>query len=140
MRKSIVFITMLLFMAVVSSQLFAGSSDMAESRIDELDKLNREAVRQIVGEPEKGTINLKVRAIPVKDGYKFEPLEKEATPSLPDTLLTKESDDKLFTFREGISRLTKNKPAITPYRHYGNEGEYISFKDAIIRLSRSSEK
>jgi hypothetical protein len=140
MKKPAVFIIILLIPLIVLPSLHAGSSDMVENRVDELDKLNKEAVKQVAGQPEKGTINLKVRAIPGKDGYKFEPIEKDDAPYVSGVFLNQENGDKIFTLREGITRLVKNKPGITPYRNYGNEGEYISFKDAIIRLNRSKEQ
>ena len=140
MKKFMVFFIILSFFLIVSAPSQGrGNRDMVENRIDELDKLNKEAVNQIAGKPGSGIINIKVRAIPGKDGYRFEPIDKETTSSMPETLLPQESGDKFFTFREGIARLANNKPAITPYKRYGNEGEYISFKDAIIRLSRSKK-
>lgn len=136
MKKFMVILIVLSLLLIVSGSSAAGNRDMVENRVDELDRLNKEAVKQIAGKPESGTINLKVRAIPGKDGYRFETIHKETTSSMPDTLLPQESVDKFFTFREGISRLANNKPAITPYKRYGNEGEYISFKDAIINRSK----
>jgi len=140
MKKIIVFIIILFFFLIVSAPSRAGNRDMVEKRVDELDELNKEAVKQIAGQPGSGTINLKVRAIPGKDGYRFETIDKETTPSIPDILLPQESGEKFFTFREGLARLANNKPAITPYKRYSNEGEYISFKDAIIRLNRSKKQ
>ncbi|MFH1976452.1 MAG: hypothetical protein ABIJ52_13005 [Pseudomonadota bacterium] len=127
------------FVITTSSLLWAGNRDMVEKRVDELDKLNKEALNQIAGQPESGIINIRVKAIPEKDGYRFEPIDKETTSSMPDTFLPQESGDKFFSFREGIARRANNKPAITPYKFYGNEGEFISFKDAIIRLSRRNK-
>ncbi len=139
MEKIVTILIVLCFFLIVSAPSRAGNRDMAEERVDELGELNKEAVNQIAGQPERGTINLKVRAIPGKDGYRFETIDKETTPSRPDTFLPQERGDKVFSLREGIARLANNKPAITPYRHYSNEGEYITFKDAIIRLSRSKK-
>jgi len=139
MKKFIVFLIVLSFFLVVSSPSRAGNRDMVENRIDELDKLNKEAVNQLAGKPQSGIINIKVRAIPGKDGYRFEPIDKETTSFKPDTLLPEDGDGRFFTFREGIARLANKKPAITPYKRYGNEGEYITFKDAILRLSRSNK-
>ncbi len=140
MKKFMVFLIILSFFLIVSEPSRAGNRDMVENRVDELDKLNKEAVNQIAGQPESGTINLKVRAIPGKDGYRFEPIDKETTSPIPDSLLPQESGEKFFTFREGLARLANNKPAITPYKRYSNEGEYISFKDAIIRRIRSKKQ
>jgi hypothetical protein len=137
MIKHIVFLIILFFPLLSSSLLMAGNVDMVENRVDELDKLNMEAVDQIAGKPGKGIINLKVRAIPGKDGYKFVPIEKEPAQSGPDNVLSDSGEDRFFTFRDGIARLTNKKPAITPYKNLSNEGEYITFKDAVIRLSRS---
>lgn len=139
MKKFMIFLIIFSFFLIASAPLKAGNSEMVENRIDELDKLNKEAVNQIAGKPEKGIINMKVRAIPGKDGYRFETIDKETPPSVPDTLLPQDSGDKFFSFREGIARLANKKPAITPYKSYSNEGEYITFKDAIIRLSRSKK-
>jgi len=139
MKKFMIFFIILSFSLIVSAPSQAGNRDIVENRIDTLDKLNKEAVNQIAGKPESGIINIKVRAIPGKDGYRFEPIDKETTPSMPETLLPEENGDKFFSFREGIARLANNKPAITPYRLYSNEGEYISFKDAILRLSESKK-
>ncbi len=127
------------FVITISSLLWAGNREMVEKRIDELDKLKKEAVNRIAGQPENGIINIKVRAIPEKEGYRFELKDKETISSTPATFLPQERGDKFFSFREGIARLANNKPAITPYKFYGNEGEYISFKDAIIRLSRRNK-
>ncbi len=139
MKKIMVFFIILSFILIVSAPSQAGNRDMVENRVDELDELNKEAVNQIAGQPESGTINLKVRAIPGKYGYRFETIDKETPPSKPEILLPQESGDKFFSFREGIARLANNKPAITPYKSYSNEGEYITFKDAIIRLNRSKK-
>jgi len=139
MKKFMVFFIILSFFLIVSVPLQAGNRDMVEKRIGELDKLNKEAVKRIAGQPESGIVNIKIRAIPEKDGYRFELKDKEMTSSMPATFLPQESGDKFFSFREGIARLANNKPAITPYKFYGNEGEYISFKDAIIRRSRSKK-
>lgn len=138
MKKSMVFIIILSCFLIVSVPSLAGNREMVENRIDELDKLNKDAVNQIAGKPESGIINIKVRAIPGKDGYRFEPIDKETTSSIsaPDTLLPEDGDGRFFTFRDGIARLVNNKPAITPYKRYSNEGDYITFKDAILRLSR----
>jgi len=139
MVKTMKCIIGIFFVITISSLLWAGNREMVEKRIGELDKLNKEAVNQIAGQPESGIINISVRAIPEKEGYRFEPKVKETTSSMPATFLPQESGGKLFSFREGIARLANNKPAITPYKFYGNEGEYISFKDAIIRLSRRNK-
>lgn len=139
MKKNMVILAVLFFFIIVSTVCRAGNIDMAEERIYELDLLNKEAVNQTAEQPESGTINLKVRAIPGKDGYRFETIDKETTPYRPENILPQERGDKVFSFREGIARLANNKPAITPYKHYSNEGEYITFKDAIIRLSRSKK-
>lgn len=139
MKKFMVFFIILSFFLIVSAPSQAGNREMVEKRIGELDKLNKEAVNQIAVQPESGIINIRVRAIPEKGGYRFEHKDKETTSSMPATFLPQESGDKLFSFREGIARLANNKPAITPYKFYGNEGEYISFKDAIIRLSRRNK-
>ncbi|MFO7666132.1 MAG: hypothetical protein R6V76_05905 [Desulfobacterales bacterium] len=139
MKKIVIFIIVVFLLSAFPPVVPADNKDMVENRVDELDKINKEAVNQIAGKPESGIINIKVRAIPGKDGYKFEPIDKETTSSIPDTLLPLESGDKFFSFREGIARLVNKKPAITPYRLYSNEGEYITFKDAILRLSRSKK-
>ena len=57
------------FVITISSLLWAGNREMVEKRMDELDKLNKEAVNQIAGQPEGGIINIRVRAIPEKDSY-----------------------------------------------------------------------
>lgn len=139
MRKIVIFIMVVFLLSAFSPVAPAGNKDMVEKRVDELDKLNKEAVNQIAGRPGNGIINIKVRAIPGKDGYRFEPIDKETTSSMPETILPKDSSDKFFSFREGIARLANNKPAITPYKQYSNEGEYITFKDAILRLSRTKK-
>ena len=139
MKKAIKCIIGIFFVITVSSLLWAENREMVEKRVDELDKLNKEAVNRIAGQPESGKINIKVRVIPEKDGYRFEAVDKETTSSVPDTLLPQQDENKFFTFREGISRLVNKKPAITPYKSYSNDGEYISFKDAIVRLSRSKK-
>lgn len=139
MKKFMAFFIILSFFLIDSVPSQAGNRDMVEKRIGELDKLNKEAVNQIAGQPESGIINIKVRAIPEKDGYRFELKDKETTSSMPATFLPQERGDKFFSFREGIARRANNKPAITPYKFYGNEGEHISFKDAIIRLSRRNK-
>ena len=137
MVKTMKCIIGIFFVITISSLLWAGNREMVEKRIDELDKLNKEAVNQIAGKPESGIINIRVRAIPEKYGFRFEPKDNETTSSMPDTFFPQEEcGDKFFSFREGIARIANNKPAVTPYRFYGNEGEYISFKDAIIRMSR----
>ena len=139
MGKAIKYIMGFFFVITTSSLLWAGNKEMVENRVDELDKLNKEAVNRIAGQPESGKINIKVRVIPEKDGYRFEAVDKETTSSVPDTLLPQQDENKFFTFREGIARLVNKKPAITPYKSYSNDGEYISFKDAIIRLNRSKK-
>lgn len=128
--------TLFLFL-IISAPIQAGNRDMIENRLDELDKLNKEAVKQTAGQPGSGIINIKVRAIPGKDGYRFEAIDKEKTSAIEHTALTQESNDKYFTFREGMARLAKGESLIAPYRNYDNEGEYISFRDAIIRLNRN---
>jgi len=139
MKKAMKCIIGIFFVITTSSLLWAGNKEMVENRVDELDKLNKEAVNRIAGQPESGKINIKVRVIPEKDGYRFEAVDKETTSSVPDTLLPQQDENKFFTFREGIARLVNKKPAITPYKSYSNDGEYISFKDAIIRLNRSKK-
>jgi|GEM_PF-5714606 len=139
MKKAIKCIIGIFFVITVSSLLWAGNRDMVEKRVDELDKLNKEAVSRIAGQPESGKINIKVRVIPERDGYSFETVDKETTDSIPDTFLPQQDENKFFTFREGIARLAQKKPSITPYKSYSNDGEYTSFKDAIIRLSRSKK-
>jgi len=139
MKKAIKCIIGIFFVITVSSLLWAGNRDMVEKRVDELDKLNKEAVSRIAGQPESGKINIKVRVIPERDGYRFETVDKETTASIPDTFLPQQDENKFFTFREGIARLAQKKPSITPYKSYSNDGEYTSFKDAIIRLSRSKK-
>ncbi|RPH50986.1 MAG: hypothetical protein EHM85_08465 [Desulfobacteraceae bacterium] len=137
MRKTMKYTMGFLFVIITASSLWAGNSKMVEKRVDELDKLNKEAVNRVAGQPESGTINIKVRMIPGKDGYRIEAVDNETTYSIPDTLLPQQDENRIFTLREGLSRLAHRKPAITPYKSYSNEGEYISFKDAIIRLNRS---
>lgn len=139
MKKAITFITGLFFVITASSLLLAGNREMVENRVDELDKLNREAVSRIAGQPESGTINIKVRVIPEKDGYRFEAIDKEAVSSTPDAFLPQADENRFFTFREGIARIVHKKPAITPYKSYSNDGEYTSFRDAIIRRSGSKK-
>lgn len=139
MKKTITCVTGIFFVITASSLLWAGNREMVENRVDELDKLNKEAVKQIAGQPESGKVNIKLRVIPEKDGYRFEPVDKEKTSSVPDTLLPKPDENKFFTFREGIARLVHKKPSITPYKSYINDGEYISFKDSIIRMTRSKK-
>jgi len=139
MKKAIKCIIGIFFVITVSSLLWAGNREMVEKRVDELDKLNKEAVSRIAGQPESGKINIKVRVIPERDGYRFEAVDKETTDSIPDTFLPQQDENKFFTFREGIARLAQKKPSITPYKSYRNDGEYTSFKDAITRLSRSKK-
>ena len=139
MKKAMKCITGIFFVITASSFLWAGNREMVEKRVDELDKLNKEAVSRIAGQPESGKINIKVRVIPEKDGYRFEAVDKETTPSVPDTLLPQQDENKFFSFREGIARLVHRKPSITPYKSYSDDGEYISFKDAITRLSGSKK-
>jgi len=139
MKKAMKCITGIFFVITASSLLWAGNREMIEKRVGELDKLNKEAVNRIAGQPESGKINIKVRVIPEKDGYRFEAVDKETTSSMPDTLLPQQDENKFFTFREGIARIANKKPSITPYKSYSNDGEYISLKDAIIRLNRSNK-
>ncbi|MBU2623094.1 MAG: hypothetical protein KKD92_12335 [Proteobacteria bacterium] len=139
MKKAIKCIIGIFFVITVSSLLWAGNREMVEKRVDELDKLNKEAVSRIAGQPESGKINIKVRVIPERDGYRFETVDKETTASIPDTFLPQQDENKFFTFREGIARLAQKKPSITPYKSYRDDGEYTSFKDAITRLSRSKK-
>lgn len=141
MKKILIFLMGLSFTILVTSPLSAGNEPMVENRIEELNRFCREAINQSVTIPENGQINIKVRAIPGKDGFIFEPItndenDKIKTSSISNTYYPKAGEEKFFSFREGISRIVHNKPAITPYINYGNEGEYISFKDAIIRLNR----
>jgi hypothetical protein len=136
MKKYIFFVVILSCLLLLSVPLAAGNREMIENRIDQLDKLNKDAVERIAGHPESGIVNIKVRAIPGKDGYRFEPVEKEKASSATNTVLPRESEGGYFTFREGISRIAKNKPAITPYRLSSDDGEYVLFKNAIIRLVR----
>lgn len=139
MKKTMKCITGFFFVITASSFLWAGNREMVEKRVDELDKLNKEAVNRIAGQPESGKINIKVRVIPEKDGYRFEAVDKETTSSMPDTFLPQQDENKFFSFREGIARLAHRKPSITPYKSYSNDGEYTSFKDAITRLNRSKK-
>jgi len=139
MKKAIKCIIGIFFVITVSSLLWAGNREMVEKRVDELDKLNKEVVSRIAGQPESGKINIKVRVIPERDGYRFETVDKETTASIPDTFLPQQDENKFFTFREGIARLAQKKPSITPYKSYRDDGEYTSFKDAITRLSRSKK-
>jgi len=139
MKKAMKCIIGIFFVITATSLLWAGNREMVEKRVDGLYKLNKEALNRIAGQPESGKINIKVRVIPEKDGYRFEAVDKETTVSMPDTLLPQQDENKFFTFREGIARLVNKKPAITPYKSYSNDGEYISFKDAITRLNRSKK-
>ncbi|MDQ1330378.1 MAG: hypothetical protein QG578_641 [Thermodesulfobacteriota bacterium] len=139
MKKAMKCIAVIFFVITATSLLWAGNREMVEKRVDELDKLNKEAVTRIAGEPESGKINFKVRVIPGKDGYRFESVEKETISSMPENLLPLHDENKFFTFREGIARLAHKKPSITPYKNYSNDGEYISFKDAIIRRNGSNK-
>ncbi len=129
------------FVMLISLPLSAGNEPMVENRIDELNKFSREAINQIGAIPKNGKINIKVRAIPSENGFIFEPIaddenDKIKTSPTIDSFFSKEGEEKYFSFREGIARIVHNKPKITPYINYGNDGEYISFKDAIIRLNR----
>lgn len=139
MKKAMTCITGFFFVITASSLLWAGNREMVEKRVDELDKLNKEAMSRIAGQPENGKINIKVRVIPEKDGYRFEAVDKETIPSMPDIFLPQQDENKFFTFREGIAMLAHRKPSITPYKSYSNDGEYTLFKDAITRLSRSKK-
>ncbi len=139
MKKAMKYIAGIFFVITATSLLWAGNREMVEKRVDELDKLNKEAVNRIAGEPESGKINFKVRVIPEKDGFRFESVEKETASSMPDTLMPQHDENKFFSFREGIARLVHKKPSITPYKSYSNEGEYISFQDAITRRNRSNK-
>ena len=139
MKKTMKGIIGFFFAITASSFLWAGNREMVENRVYELDKLNKEAVSRIAGQPENGKINIKVKVIPEKDGYRFEAVDKETTSSMPDTFLPQQDENNFFTFREGIAKLVNKKPSITPYKIYSNDGEYTSFKDAITRLSRSKK-
>jgi hypothetical protein len=141
MERIVKFLMVFSFTILISSPLSAGNKVMVEKRIDELNRFSREAMNQSVTIPENGQINIKVRAIPAKDGFIFEPIADDEndeieTSSAVEPYLSKEDEEKFFSFREGIARIAHNKPRIVPYKNYGNEGEYISFKDAIIRLNR----
>lgn len=133
------------FTVLISLPLSAGNKPMVENRIHELNSFSREALSQITAKPENGKINIKARAIPAKDGFIFEPIENDdndemKTSSISDSYFSQKGEDKFFSFREGIARIIHNKPQITPYLRYSNDGEYISFKDAIIRLNRSKKQ
>jgi hypothetical protein len=136
MKKTMKYAISIFFVISMSSFLWAGNRKMVENRVDELDRLNREAVKQVAGEPESGVINIKVRVIPEKNGWRIESFDEKKQPAT-DALQPGRDEDGTFTLSEGIKRLSKKKPSITPYRNFGNEGEYISFKDAIIRLNRN---
>lgn len=139
MKKAIKCIIYVFFVITASSLLWAGNREMIGNRVDELDKLNKEAVKQIAGQPEKGKINIKIRVIPEKDGYRFEPVGDEKTSSKQDVLLPQTDENKFFSFLEGIARIVRKKPSITPYKSYAGDGEYVSFKDSVVRLSRSKK-
>ena len=53
------YIAGIFFVITATSLLWAGNREMVEKRVDELDKLNKEAVTRIAGQPESGKINFK---------------------------------------------------------------------------------
>jgi len=133
------------FTILISLPLSAGNEPMVKNRIDELNRFCREAIAQTGAKPENGTINIKVRAIPAKDGFIFEPIADDQKgeikiSSAVEPYLSKKDEEKFFSFREGIARIVHKKPSVVPYKNYGNQGEHISFKDAIIRLNRTKIK
>lgn len=61
----------------------AGNRELVEDRVQELDELNKQAVRQVPDMPKDGRIEIKAKAIPQKEGFTFEIYEKKITPATP---------------------------------------------------------
>ncbi|MGB5156025.1 hypothetical protein [Desulfobacterium sp. N47] len=142
MKKIVKSLMVFSFIMLISLPLSAGNEPMVKNRVDELNIFSREAIDRIGARPENGKINIKVRAIPAKNGFIYEPIVDEEINETKKTsesehYLSQQEEEKFFSFREGISRIVYNKPRVVPYITYGNDGEYISFRDAIINLNKN---
>ncbi|MBU4035940.1 MAG: hypothetical protein KKA35_05875, partial [Proteobacteria bacterium] len=113
MKKFVKSLMVFSFTMLISLPLSAGNEPMVENRIDELNAFSREALNQTGAIPENGKINIKVRAIPTKDGFIYEPIANDEndvikTSSISDSYYSQEGEEKFFSFREGISRIVHN--------------------------------
>jgi hypothetical protein len=89
-------------LVITCSLTWAGNEEVIEERIEELDALNKEVIKQVPGVPENGKINLKAGIIQKDGTVDLTILQKEI-----DAIETKSSTIKLGSYQQEKTEIEK---------------------------------